>query len=74
MKFIRKKTIDLTKDDDDLLQFICRKEETDQTNAIRIALKNYKENFESTKALKKLVEQQQETNELLKKVLENQTK
>ena len=66
MKFVKKKTIELTKEDVELIEYVARHEATDQTNAIRIALREYKNQKTIIFAMRKLLEQQQEVIQLLK--------
>jgi DNA-directed RNA polymerase subunit L len=66
MKFVKKKTIELTREDVELIEYVAKHEATDQTNAIRIALREYKNQKNIIFAMRKLLEQQQEVIQLLK--------
>lgn len=72
MKVFRKKTIDLTKEDHDNIEYVGKQENTDDTNAIRIALKEYRKNREQIKQNRTIIENQQRTIALLEKVIANQ--
>lgn len=66
MKFIKKKTMDLTEEDVALIKYISRQEDdADDTNSIRIALKCYKENKQLIQILKALLSQQTNSLEIL---------
>lgn len=55
-----------SKEEDNLIDYIMKKEKTNQGNAIKIALVKYKENFQLLNTLKVILEQQQEVIQLLK--------
>lgn len=66
MEKLRQVNFKSSKEDDSLIDYIMKKEKTNQSNAIKIALVKYKENFQLLNTLKILVEQQQEVIQLLK--------
>lgn len=66
MEKVRQVNFKCSKEDDSLIDYIMKKEKTNQGNAIKIALVKYKENFQLLNTLKILLEQQQEVIQLLK--------
>lgn len=66
MDKVRQVNFKCSKEEDSLIDYIMKKEKTTQSNAIKIALVKYKENFQLLNTLKVIVEQQQEVIQLLK--------
>ncbi len=66
MDKVRQVNFKCSKEEDSLIDYIIKKEKTTQSNAIKIALVKYKENFQLLNTLKVILEQQQEVIQLLK--------